>query len=95
MRKRSNPARPANALAKAVGHLARGAWQRAHELVQQEESPYAAWLHGIAHTLEGDLENARYWYRRAGRSFAGKDAVQEEIAAARRALREGPPRGKT
>jgi Flp pilus assembly protein TadD len=94
MRKRSNPARPANAPAKAVDQLARGAWQRAHELVQQEESTYAAWLHGIAHTLEGDLENARYWYRRAGRSFAGKDAVREEIAAARRALREGPPRGK-
>ncbi len=95
MGKRSGPARPADALAQAVDHLAKGAWQRAHEIVQQEESPLAAWLHGIVHTLEGDLENARYWYRRAGRSFAGKDAVQDEIAAARRALREGPARGKT
>ncbi len=94
MGKRSNPAGPADALAQAVNHLAKGAWQRAHEIVQQEESPLAAWLHGIVHTLEGDLENARYWYRRAGRPFAGKDAVQDEIAAARRALREGPSRGK-
>jgi hypothetical protein len=44
----------------------------------------AAWLHGIVHTLEGDLDNARYWYRRAGRDFPGRDAVQQEIAAARR-----------
>jgi hypothetical protein len=95
MGKRSNPARQPDALAQAVNHLAKGAWQRAHEIVQQEESPLAAWLHGIVHTLEGDLENARYWYRRAGRSFAGKDAVKDEIAAARRALREGPARGKT
>jgi hypothetical protein len=95
MGRRSAPARPADALAKAVDHLARGVWERAHEIVQQEESPLAAWLHGIVHTLEGDLENARYWYRRAGRSFAGKDAVQDEIAAARRALRAGPARGKT
>ncbi len=95
MGKRSNPARPPDALAQAVSHLAKGAWQRAHEIVQQEESPLAAWLHGIVHTLERDLENARYWYRRAGRPFAGKDAVQDEIAAARRALRESPSRGKT
>jgi hypothetical protein len=43
MGKRSDPARPADALAQAINHLARGAWQRAHEIVQQEESPLAAW----------------------------------------------------
>jgi hypothetical protein len=59
-------------------------WQQAHEIVQAERSNLAAWLHGIVHTLEGDLDNARYWYRRAGRDFPGRDAVQQEIAAARR-----------
>ena len=43
-----------------------------------------AWLHGIVHTIEGDLDNARSWYRKAKRAFPGKDAVQAEIAAARR-----------
>jgi hypothetical protein len=37
------------------------------------------------HTLEGDLENARHWYRKANRAFSG--AVQEEIAAAEQLLR--------
>ena len=63
-----------------------GAWQEAHEIVQDENSVLAAWLHGIVHTLEGDLDNARYWYRKAGRAFPGRDAVQEELAAARRTV---------
>ena len=71
------------ALARAVDLLAAGAWQQAHEIVQQDETPMAAWLHGIVHTLEGDLDNARYWYRRAARVFPGPEAVQQEIAAAR------------
>lgn len=43
------------------------------------------------HTLEGDLDNARYWYRKADRAFPGPDAVQQEIAAARRKV--GQPAG--
>jgi hypothetical protein len=46
----------------------------------------AAWLHGIVHTLEGDLDNAQYWYRKADRPFPGAGAVQSEIAAARRVV---------
>jgi hypothetical protein len=76
-----------------VDLLAAGSWQPAHEIVQKEESTLAAWLHGIVHTLEGDLDNARYWYRRAGRAFPGPNAVQAEIVAARRAVEGGaePP----
>ena len=73
-----------DALTRAVEPLEAGAWQQAHEIVQGERSRLAAWLHGIVHTLEGDLDNARYWYRRAGRAFPGREAVQREIAAARR-----------
>ncbi len=78
----------ADALARAVELLAAGAWPQAHAIVQKEKSALAAWLHGIVHTLEGDLDNARYWYRRADRPFAGREAVQAEIAAARRIVRK-------
>ena len=71
-------------LGEVVELLARGAWQEAHLIVQQDKSVEAAWLHGIVHTLEGDLDNARYWYRRAGRDFPGVEGVQREIASARR-----------
>ena len=78
--------KPSPTLARAADLLDAGDWQRAHEIVQAESSVLAAWLHGIVHTLEGDLENARYWYRRAKREFPGPGAVKEEIAAARRGL---------
>ena len=78
-----------DSLARAVDLLAAGAWQQAHEIVQGQESVLAAWLHGIVHTLEGDLDNARYWYRKAERVFPGRDAVQEEIAAVRKMMQSG------
>src|SRR5262249_58607758 len=77
---------PAGPLLKAVEFLEKGEWQSAHEIVQGEKSNLAAWLHGIVHTLEGDLDNARYWYRRAGRDLSRVGGVQRGGASA-------PPRG--
>lgn len=76
-------------LARALDHLEAREWQHAHEIVQKEEGPLAAWLHGIVHILEGDLDNARGWYKRADRAFPGREAVQAEIAAARREIAKG------
>jgi hypothetical protein len=87
----TEPADAHDALARALDHLAAGAWQPAHEIVQKQQSPLAAWLHGIVHLLEPDLENARGWYRKADREFPGPDAVQAEITAARRALQDARP----
>jgi len=77
---------PNQALVRAIELLSAGDWQSAHTIVQQEKSALASWLHGIVHILEGDLDNARGWYRRADRPFPGPGAAQEEIAAARKAL---------
>jgi hypothetical protein len=74
------------ALRAALEHIESGEWQKAHAIVQQHETPHACWLHGIVHVMEGDLENARYWYSRAKRTFS--DNLAGEIAAARAALRQ-------
>jgi hypothetical protein len=67
-------------LAVAVALLETGDWQAAHAIVQEDEqSALACWAHGIVHVMEGDLANARYWYKKAGRPF-GED-VPKEIAA--------------
>jgi hypothetical protein len=79
---------PSDSLDKALEHLAAGDWQKAHEIVQNEKSTMGSWLHGIVHILEGDLDNARGWYRRAEREFPGMEAAPAEIAAARVALKE-------
>jgi hypothetical protein len=78
------------ALLRAVELLAAGDWRQAHEIVQEQKSSVGSWLHGIVHTLEGDLDNARYWYRKADRVFRGVEAVQDEIAAARRTVQDEP-----
>jgi len=76
------------ALERALEFLVARDWKAAHEIVQKDKSTLAAWLHGIVHTLEGDLDNAQYWYRKADRVFRGADAVQEEIAAARARMQD-------
>ncbi len=45
----------------------RGDWERAHEVAQEIETPDGAWVHAYLHRKEGDVANAGYWYRRAGR----------------------------
>lgn len=71
----------------AVEHLERGDWQAAHEIVQKdEESPLFCWAHGIVHLMEGDVANARYWYREAKRPFPPRPSIAEEIEALSAAL---------
>jgi hypothetical protein len=40
-------------------------WDRAHRIVQDVESRAAALVHAHLHRVEGDLDNAGYWYARA------------------------------
>jgi len=56
---------------------AKGDWDQAHRLVQDDPGADAAWVHAYLHRVEGDLGNAGYWYRRAGRPVAD-DAVDAE-----------------
>lgn len=58
-----------------------GNWEAAHDAVRLDESVDAAWVHAHLHRVEGDLDNARYWYTRAGRPFA-----TEALAAEREAI---------
>ncbi len=80
------PAPPAGLCAEveALWWARRGAWDRAHETVQRLSSLEAAWVHAHLHRIEGDLGNAAYWYRRAGRPLCTESLEREwrEIAAA-------------
>ena len=76
----------AEKLNQAIDYLAQGNWQRAHAIAQETESKTGGWIHGIVHVLEADLDNARYWYRRAGREFPKKFSIATELADLRASL---------
>ena len=61
---------------------ARGDWTKAHEAAQQDEGPAGSWVHAYLHRKEGDLGNAGYWYRRAGRTAATGPLAQEWLTIA-------------
>jgi hypothetical protein len=69
-----------------VDLMRRGRWKEAHDLVQDDGSPLAAWLHGILHLQEGDLEDAEYWYGNANRHFRSRGTLEEELALFEAAL---------
>src|ERR1700739_5180393 len=44
-------------------------WSRAHALVDELETSDGMAVHAYLHRKSGQIENADYWYARAGRSF--------------------------
>ena len=54
----------------ALWWAANGKWDRAHQIVQDDPGAEAPWVHAYLHRVEGDLGNAGYWYRRAGKAVA-------------------------
>jgi hypothetical protein len=80
----SAPLPGATASLAALWWAGKGDWNKAHEIVQDESGADAAWVHAYLHRVEGDLANAGYWYRRAGKPAATipLETEWEEIALA-------------
>jgi hypothetical protein len=68
---------------------AKGEWARAHEIAQDVAGADGAWVHAYLHRREGDLSNAGYWYRRAGRRVATEDLRVEWEAMVQELLGRG------
>jgi hypothetical protein len=87
---------------RALAHLRQGRWDKAHAIVVGMRDKLAFRIHGIAHRVEGDLVNARYWYQKAGVRFAKSKRPANELreiaaalsaaAATRKGRRRSPPR---
>lgn len=54
----------------ALWYDSKGDWSTAHQHAQAQEDATGAWVHAYLHRKEGDLPNAAYWYRRAGKPVA-------------------------
>ena len=74
-------------LLKAIDLAVAGKWDAAHRLVQQfEANRTAAWIHAVLHKIEGDMDNSRYWYRKAGKMDCVDHQPQSELQAIKRAI---------
>jgi hypothetical protein len=78
--KRTPPAALSPAL-RALWWLGKADWDKAHNIVMSDGSAECAWVHAYLHRVEGDLDNARYWYRQARR-----EPAQGELAAELKAI---------
>jgi len=70
----------------ALWYDAKGNWARAHQIVQDDNSGNAAWVHAYLHRKEGDIGNANYWYSRAGKVAMEGPLEDEWTAIAQRLL---------
>ena len=73
-------ANPPAGVAPAVAALwwaAKDDWDKAHKLVMDEGGKDCAWVHAYLHRMEGDVENAAYWYRQS-RKPAANGPLQAE-----------------
>jgi hypothetical protein len=64
-----------------------GDWQAAHLVAQKHETePLANWLHAVVHRMEGDVDNASYWYGRCGRTLRTQVSTVAELKELEAAL---------
>ena len=71
---------PVAELRRAVAEALAGDWQAAHLIAQKyEDDDVASWIHAVVHRMEGDLTNARYWYRRVGRDLREDVGTAQEL----------------
>ena len=62
---------------RAMWEDAKGNWSAAHAIAQDIDDQTGSWIHAYLHRKEGDLGNAGYWYRRAGKPVA-HDTLEDE-----------------
>ena len=62
---------------RALWWAGRSEWSKAHEQVDSASGVSAAWVHAYLHRWEGDIGNAGYWYRRAGRPIPDQSLDEE------------------
>ena len=65
----------------AMWHARKADWETAHNIAQSISTELGSWIHAHLHRVEGDLSNADYWYKRAGKpQFQGStEAEADEI----------------
>jgi hypothetical protein len=72
-----NPPAELNDYLLSLWYDGKGDWSKAHKIIQDIEDENGSWIHAYLHRKEGDVGNADYWYRKAGRSRPGSSLKEE------------------
>lgn len=71
------PPSEASVYLQALWYDAKGDWDKSHVLIQDLPDERAARIHAYLHRKEGDIWNADYWYRKAGRKRPDVSLAEE------------------
>lgn len=64
-----------------------GKWNEAHRLIQRHSDRLSCLIHGYLHRVEGDLSNAKYWYRRADETMP-ENSLEQELNRLYKAIKQ-------
>jgi hypothetical protein len=75
--KLAQPDSPFSAQLTSLWYDGKGDWDKAHAQVDHLEDKASAWVHAYLHRKEGDIGNADYWYRKAGKTRPDVSLAEE------------------
>ncbi len=62
----------------SLWYARKGLWEESHNIAQDIATATGSRIHGLLHTIEGDLGNAGYWYARAGVDAISPSGIDDE-----------------
>ena len=62
---------------KALDLTREGSWDESHKIIQQYSDKLSCLIHAYLHRVEGNIGNAKYWYKRAGEDMSNNNLEEE------------------
>ena len=75
--KESYPPEKLSGVHLSIWYAVKDNWYMAHKIIQDINSETASWIHAYLHRVEGDIDNANYWYHRSRKEPCTKSLKSE------------------
>ena len=75
--KESQPSDKLSGIHLAIWYAVKDNWDMAHNIIQEIKTENASWIHAYLHRVEGDIDNANYWYNRSRKEPCTKSLKSE------------------
>ena len=62
---------------KALDLTREGSCDESHKIIQQYSDKLSCLIHAYLHRVEGNIGNAKYWYKRAGEDMSNNNLEEE------------------